>query len=158
MADDPSAILAGIREHNERVIALCGMAPAVVRQLAEHDVPRLLAAVEAALKPHEPINLYRSAEGCGHEPPVATNGRESAADYAPWDEWNGNHPHGTTADGGSGDRICLLTDIGTACPACSALVYGTWGDDDGFVSAYDCIVRPAVTRELTGKGDGDGRT
>ena len=48
-ADLPAA-LAGIRENNERVIALCDMAPAVVRQLAEHDVPSLLAAFEAVLK------------------------------------------------------------------------------------------------------------
>lgn len=47
---DLSATLAGIRENDERVIALCDMAPAVVRQLAEHDVPLLLAALEAVLK------------------------------------------------------------------------------------------------------------
>jgi hypothetical protein len=56
LSDDPAPALAGIREHNERVIALCGMAPAVVRQLAEHDVPRLVAAVEAVLKEHQPVN------------------------------------------------------------------------------------------------------
>ena len=50
MADDPASTLAGIREDNDRVIALCAIAPAAVRQLAEHDVPALLAAIEAALK------------------------------------------------------------------------------------------------------------
>jgi hypothetical protein len=48
--DPVASTLSEIREHDERVIALCDMAPAVVRQLAEHDVPFLLAALEAALK------------------------------------------------------------------------------------------------------------
>jgi len=65
-ADDLAATLAGIREHNERVIALCGMAPAVVRQLAEHDVPRLLAAIDAVLELHQPVDYVTGAQckGC----------------------------------------------------------------------------------------------
>ena len=47
---DPASTLAAIREDNDRVIALCAIAPAAVRQLADHDVPALLAAVEATLK------------------------------------------------------------------------------------------------------------
>lgn len=49
-SDPVAAALAEIQEHNERVIALCDMAPASVQQLAEYDVPRLLKAVEAALE------------------------------------------------------------------------------------------------------------
>jgi hypothetical protein len=63
---DPVApALAEIREHNERVIALCGMAPAVVRQLAEHDVPRLLKAVEAV--PEKADDLTRKSEALDAE-------------------------------------------------------------------------------------------
>ncbi len=80
MADtDPAAsILSVIRENNDRVIALCDMAPAVVRQLAEHDVPRLLAAAEEALKLADGATVLLSACGVSgrcscREHPVAWN-------------------------------------------------------------------------------------
>ena len=66
MPDDLASTLAEIRAHNERVIALCGMAPLRVQQLAEHDVPRLLAALEAVLKltePPDPENLEYDIDG-----------------------------------------------------------------------------------------------
>lgn len=108
------------------------------------DTLRLLAVVDALLKPHEPMPMYRDAENCGHqEPPEGGDG------YTAWDEWGDNHPYGTGPS--AGDRICMLTQVGTACPACSTLVYDVWGDDGDFVDASKCLVRPVISRELLGE-------
>lgn len=57
--------------------------------------------------------LFRDAGNCGHpEPPQPGHGYD--ADGA-WSEWDADHP-------GSADlreRICLLTPVGSACPACT---------------------------------------
>ena len=121
-------------------------------------ISSLVAAIEAALKAHEPIQIYESADGCDHPCPVAANGRgeyhHGKPEYSEWDEWNDNHPYGEGLDDSSSDRICLLTPRSMACPACSKLVYDTWGDDDRYIDASDCLVRPATTAELT-KGEGN---
>ena len=101
-----------------------------------------LAALQAA---HAPVTLYGSADDCGHPEPAETDGDG----YTPWDEWLDNHPRGSgPADLVSGDRVCTLTPVGSACPACSALAYGVREDDDSFVQPEDCIVLPVIDKAL----------
>ena len=156
MADDKlAAALDEIRERGYENGAHGTARLARLSDAAAIDVPRLLAALDALLKSHEPRILYRDAENCGHECPVATSSRgeyyHGNPEWDEWDEWDDSHPHGS-ADGGTGERICLFTEIGTACPACSTLVYDVW-DGNGFVDASDCLVLPAITRALLGAGD-----
>jgi len=78
MADDLASTLAAIREDNERVIALCAIAPAAVKQLAEHDVPALLAAIEAVLEladRYDTIPAYGPTPAIRHQ--VARSFREA---------------------------------------------------------------------------------
>lgn len=98
--------------------------------------PALLAAVEAVLNGHTDDPVFLTAEDCGHrEPP----------DPGAWAEWDVDHPPGA-ADVG---RICLMTEIGRSCPACTELVYGTEGAvGEDCVHASSCIVRHAVAAEL----------
>jgi len=116
------------------------------------DWGKALDVLGILLDAHTPLTLYASAEDCGHPGPPETG----AGGYTPWDEWHDNHPRGSgPADLVSGERVCLLTPAGSACPACSALVYEKWGDDDDFVDASDCLVRPLITRTLMEEGTND---
>lgn len=117
------------------------------------DTLRLLATMDALLKPHEPMPMYRNAEGCDHPEPAEPGEGGDQDALRGWDEWDDNHQYGTGSS--AGERICLLTQIGTACPACSALVYDVWGDEGDFVDVDKCLVRPVITRELLGE-DQDG--
>ena len=101
---------------------------------------RAISALQAA---HAPVTLYAAAEGCGHQ-------RALARDFASWDKWHDDHPPGDGLDGEpDSDRICRLTPAGSACPACSALLYGVRADEDDFVAAADCIVLPVIEKALS---------
>jgi len=110
------------------------------------DWGKALDVLGILLDAHTPLTLYASAEDCGHPGPPETG----AGGYTPWDEWHDNHPRGSgPADLVSGERVCLLTPAGSACPACSALVYADHDDEDDFVSATDCIVLPVIGKALS---------
>lgn len=128
---------------------------------ARTDVPRLLAALDAVLKGHDPVQVYESADVCGHERPRELD----AEDRACWPEeaasiqfvieaWDEDHPAGVplTPDGDDPGRICLARPQEIICPACSQARYGeSWETEGAYVLAGDCIVRPVITRELTGE-------
>ena len=68
---------------------------------------------------HGRVPLYRSADGCGHdESPEPDAEIEDADAWSAYDAWHDNHPPG---HGNDGERICLLTPDGWACPACSEI-------------------------------------
>ena len=139
--DNLTAVLDQIKFRDERVWQFRGKPEALMLiEAAKDDVPRLLRAVEAVLAAHAPQMIYDSGDDCGHKVPEMD-------DEAAYDEWQANHPFGSDlAD--EGIRICLLSPREEACRACSELVYETWGDDDRWVSASECIVRPAISRAL----------
>lgn len=121
----------------------------------------MLAGYDALLKAHAPVQVYKSADDCGHEfppepdwsarPPEGTADRaefDAAADA--WDAYQDDHPYGTTQNGENDIRICMLTLDHQACPACSALVYSVWGDDD-YIDASRCVALPLITAALSGE-------
>lgn len=130
-----------------------GEADALFIIAARTDIPRLLAGYDALLKAHAPIQVYKSADACGHEcPPEPDWNRSPAGDViAAWDAYQDQHPYGTNPGGEADIRICELTPDRLACPACSKLVYETWGDDDGFVDASECVALPLIAAALSGE-------
>ena len=102
--------------------------------------------MKAAIGDHGDCAVYLGAEECDHpEPPWRIGPR------TPWDDWDDDHPHGV----GDVGRICLLTEIGRYCPACTQLVYEDDPVGDSYVDASNCIVLPAIAAKLLGEG-GDG--
>ena len=115
-------------------------------ELPEVTLRRYARALAALQSAHAPVTLYEDADICGHAEPED----ETGAVRTGWDAWADDHPRGSgPADLVSGDRICTLTPAGSACPACSALVYGVRADEDDFVAAGDCIVLPVIGKALS---------
>lgn len=103
-----------------------------------HDAERLLAAVEAVLKGHTSEPVFLGADDCECPAPRSDD----------------DHPPGA-ADVGP---ICLLSEVGRYCPACTEMVYEDEGPvGDEYVNASNCIVRPAVSAALLGEEPGRGR-
>ena len=115
------------------------------------DIPRLLAGYDALLKAHKPVQIYASADGCGHECPPEPDWQADPDNAAvdAWDAYQDEHTYGTTPSGENDIRICMLTPDHQACPACSALVYSLWGDDE-YVDASRCVALPLITAALSG--------
>lgn len=110
---------------------------------------RAYTALQVLLKAHEPIQLYYSADGCGHPRPD-----EDERDGEALSEWLEDHPTGAgpgpDADIGA---ICHLSPLGLACPECSRLVYETWGDENRWIGPGDCVARPFIARALLGEAN-----
>lgn len=117
------------------------------------DIPRLLAAVEALARRHQPVQLYQWHDGgdCGHPEP------EDDTSEA-WSDWDGEHPSGEGLDGYDDQRICLAAPMGApVCRPCTELVRAVTGNDTTEVPADECIVRPVLAMHLTtGEGAGGG--
>jgi hypothetical protein len=107
----------------------------------------LLAAVEAVLGDHDNLPVFISADECDHPEP-------SGIDPAALREWDADHPLGA----GDVGRICVLTDIGRYCPACTLLVYEDDPVGDSYVDASNCIVLPALAAALLGEGSDGAQT
>lgn len=143
---DPVAVyLAEVRERTEKPLPYATSLPIThdsVRGLMETagDVPRLLAALEAALGDHGNQGVFLGADECDCPEPSGVD-----------EEWNADHPRGA----GDVGRICLLTEIGRYCPACTQLVYEDDPIGDSYVDASNCIVLPAVTAALLGEEAGN---
>jgi hypothetical protein len=158
MADDRvTATLEEIRERTERPVASVTSLPIThpgVRGLMESaaDVPSLLAAIDGVLAGHTDCPVFIGADECDHpEPDVPLPG---CAGQSAWDTWDGDHPLGA----GDVGRICLLTEIGRYCPACTQIVYEDDPIGDSYVDASNCIVRPAISSALLGEQAAPGET
>jgi hypothetical protein len=95
------------------------------------------AALRTLLAVHEVKPYYEGADQCDHSEPQEGT--------AAWDDWADDHPLGA----GDVGRICVLTQVGNFCPACSLLAYDNdepGGDD--YVSA-PCDVRTLFEQGLT---------
>lgn len=56
---------------------------------------------------HGAVQMYLYADNCDHPEPENSESRE-------WEEWAADHQSGR-----DGPPICILTPLGTACPACT---------------------------------------
>lgn len=108
------------------------------------DARPLVAALEAVLGDHGNCGVYLGADECDH--PEPSRPEAPGADSAEWGDWDGEHPLGA----GDVGRICLLTEIGRYCPACTQLVYEDDPIGDSYVDASNCIVLPAISAALLG--------
>ena len=115
------------------------------------DSDQLRTVLNALLKAHKPIQIYDSADGCPHPRP----GEDERGGDA-LSEWCDDHPSGSgIVPDADVAAICLESPREVACRACSELVYGRWGDEDRWVTAAECIVRPLVTAALLGEEAGN---
>ena len=139
--DRLDAELTAIRERWSKV-AYVGMKPEVVPEAGHQpewlpDVPRLVAAAEAALKVHAPVPVYQIALH-GHAP-------DPGASFT----LHCGHPASALeddrhAESGEGDWICLDNLFRTACGGCR--------DNEGELADFeDCATRAAITCELLGE-------
>lgn len=129
MADNPmSAALAEIRERHRDIDC------AAVAYLSAGDIPRLLSAVEAALKFHQPRQLYERAfdpkgnPRCGHS-------TETDPDVH--------------YEGDDGEWYCVDLPGGVACSGCAE-------SPDGEYAEWPCDEYTAILAALTGTGKADG--
>jgi hypothetical protein len=127
--DTPATtLLAGIRERSRWTSSAEGIAaPGATAEKSARDVPRLLAAVEAVLKPHQPGRIVVRGTLCKrHE----------------------NHRYfsitGTEA-----------ADV-RACQECKATVFNSCAGCGHPVPLDACPVREAITAALTGEEAGRG--
>jgi hypothetical protein len=87
--------------------------------------------------PHEPQPLYAAAWSCGHiEPPEPQTPDE---DDGQWAAWDADHPYGVDGDGRRDERICLDTQAGMACLACTDYAQEEYDlPTDSYILAADC--------------------
>lgn len=151
--DRVTAVLEEIKERARWTSSADGIAaPGATAVGSAKDVPRLLAAVDGVLVDHTDSPVFIGADECDHpEPHVSLPG---CAGQAVWDTWNDDHPLGA----GDVGRICLLTEIGRYCPACTQLVYEDDPIGDSYVDASNCIVRPAISSALLGSQTAPGES
>jgi hypothetical protein len=122
-ADPLAAALEEVRERNEQLRSRYGyVGGLLVLAKAEQDVPRLLAAVEAVLAPHQPGRIVVFGSLCS---------RHEAHRY-----------FSITAVEAASVRDC---------PECTATVYPSCTGCGPQVSAERCPIRHAITRALTGE-------
>jgi hypothetical protein len=136
MADDElSAALAEIRECQRQAVTEIApeeLAPDGVTELAETYAPRLLAALDAALRFHERTALYGNA---------ATDDEPGACPHHP------DSPLHFEDGDGSGEWLCEGKPEGAACSTCT---------EDGLPVAFPCAEYSAILAALTGKGNDGG--
>jgi hypothetical protein len=134
VADDPlSAALAEIRKRREVTFA----DPAgkgrpdliLAIKVARDDAPRLLSAIDAALKHHQPEPLYGNA---------ATEGEPGACPHDP------DSPLHFDAADGSGDWLCEGRPEGVVCSCTES--------SDGEQVPWPCDEVADILAALTGKG------
>jgi hypothetical protein len=129
--DNPlSAALEEIRKRNEDRIRFYRLTEYTVEHdVAEGDVRRLLKALEAALKHHQPVQLHelafdpRGNPRCTHDP-----------DTDPDEHYEGD----------DGEWYCKSLPAGTACSGCP-------GSPDGEYADWPCPEYEAILAALTGK-------
>lgn len=121
MADDPLAILAEMAER-ERLVAI-----GYVRD--PKDVPRLLAVAHAALKHHQPVQLYGLDTACGHD-----------IDAGDWDQH---------FEGDDGLWYCKDVPTVTVCSACRG--------EDGGVVIFPCDEHEDIRAALLGEEADSGQ-
>lgn len=131
MADNPaSASLAEFRERYECVFGAHGRPDLLAAVKAVRDQPRLLKALEAALKFHEPCQLHELAfnpDGtprCGHDPETDPDAHYEGDD--------------------DGELYCESLPDGVACRRCPE-------SPDGEYSDWPCAEYKAILAALTGK-------
>jgi hypothetical protein len=131
MRDNPaSAALAKFRERYECVFGAHGRPDLLAAVTVVRDQPRLLKALEAALKFHEPRQLHKLAfnpDGtprCGHDPDS-----DPDAHY----------------EGDDGLWYCEDLPAGVACSGCPESPDGEYAD-------WPCDEYKAILAALTGKG------
>lgn len=114
---------------------------------AAFDLGTIARRFEAVAKAHEPVQIYDSADGCPHpRPDEDERGGDALA------EWCDDHPSGSgIVPDADVAAICLESPREVACRACSELVFGQWGDEDQWVSAAECVVRPLIAAALLGE-------
>jgi hypothetical protein len=145
MPDDKlAARVAVIRDRTTHILAVASPSPGLMR--ANEGA---YAALESLLAGHSDAPIYLGADRCEHPEPQSYPGAEH-------DRWLTTHPIGTNPDSRENPRVCLLTEIGRHCPACTELAYGEEATGDDYVHAENCVVRPTITRALLGEGVPDG--
>lgn len=127
MPDDMAAVLAEIRARNEhRITAMRYTAWTVEHHVAEGDVRRLLAALEAALSHHQQTPLYGRASA------------EDKPDACPHDPDDALH-----FEADSGGWLCEGRPDGAVCLSCT---------EDGEPVDWPCPEYAAVLAALAGRG------
>lgn len=142
-----SAELAAIRHRNEGRIEFYRYTEYTVEHdVAEGDVRRLLAAVDATLNLHGSVPWYAAASDCGHPEPEDDMSDE-------WQDWDDNHRMGS-----GGILICLLTQDDSFCPECTRVRYDTAAPEGDDLVSAPCDTRSAVLAGLSeAQGGGDVR-
>jgi hypothetical protein len=131
MTDDPAAAeLAAIRD--DIAMSSLGPMPTAPRRVVKRHAPRLLAALDAALRHHRPEHLYGNA---------ATEGEPDACPHDP-----DSALHFEAADG-SGEWLCEGKPEGVVC-SCTET-------SDGERIPYPCDELAGILAALTGKGKAD---
>ena len=131
MADDRLPALEEIRERAGRA----SRGSWAVQARSARDVPRLVAALDAVLKLHQPRQLYDMAESFKGEPLCA---------HGP--DYDGDRHF----EGDDGIWYCRDKPTVKVCGTCT-----DDGDPDLF-SKWECPTVEAITRELTGEEHGNG--
>lgn len=132
MADDPlPAELAAIRD--DVAMASLGPMPTAPRRVVKRHAPRLLAALEAALRHHQPEPLYGNA---------ATEGEPGACPHDP------DSPLHFEAADGSGDWLCEGRPEGVVCSCTES--------SDGERVPWPCDEVADILAALTGKEKNGG--
>jgi hypothetical protein len=160
MADDKIALaLAGVREIVTTARAVFSKSDSrpvdqtFTAGLLLGTTLKLARTVDALALAHRPAQLYGSADDCPHPRPEIHPGA-TGDELEAWDEWDEAHPDGSPAVKGGDDpgRYCEERPLSMACPGCTEIVQQATGDDTGDpVPADECMVRPLITRHLTGE-------
>jgi len=133
VADDLSAALAEIRERNEWRIGELGLTEAGMAGFPEGHVRLLLAAIEAALKHHQPVPLFGKASA--EEDP-------DACPHDPGEDWDCHFE-----DPDSGEWLCEETTAGAVCSCTES--------PDGERVPWPCDEVADILAALTGKDKAD---
>lgn len=140
-ADRIATYLAEMQKHHRQHVSANFPAPGIcVSRCAERwpcSAARVAAALKAVLGDHGDCGVYLGADECDHPEPSGID-----------EGWDADHPQGA----GDVGRICLLTEVGRYCPACTQLVYEDDPVGDQYVDASNCIVLPVIAAKLLGGG------
>jgi len=134
-ADDPvSAVLAEIRDRNEAWIKKARFTEWTVSRQGEGDIRRLLAALDAVLKRHRPVQLYGMAEDFSGRPACA---------HGP--DYDGDAHY----EGDDGIWYCMGEPTVVVCGSCA-----DQSDSDAWV--WPCPTYEDIAGALAGKGNDGG--